>query len=70
MSSDLSNLSDDEPLGVRPNGHSNGHVSFANGNGHVEEASEDLSSMSEDDEPLLVCIHLNRGSCNVGRVGI
>lgn len=63
MSSELSVLSDNEPLGVKPNGLSNGHVTSTNGNGHIVEDSGGLTSMSEDEMPLLVCIHHSRGSC-------
>ena len=62
MSSELSVLSDNDSFGVKPNGLSNGHVTSTNGNGHIKDDDGDLSSMSEDETPLLVRIHLTCGS--------
>ena len=67
MSSDLSMTSDDDqPLGVKPksqNGHSNGHVSYTNGN-HVKQIDDGESSLSEDDVPLLVG-HSGKLACSL-----
>ena len=60
MSNDHAAMSeDDKPLGA--NGNSNGHVSNSRPNGRtVDEDSSQLSdaSMTDDDEPLLVCARL------------